>query len=224
MEGELGKWAFAEDRKVNDMKSIENETTEKSTSTEAGADGVSEKFEITVYMIREVADVDHTPTHNFAYLITDNKDAAEKFLAEFAANGTKSRDEFVRIADEHYDELHAGHDHSSGEAEPVFSFASADMAKENYFNDSHSAINNWINDAARVDGDYTAKLIEIPVSNSNGSTTTQYAVVYFEKHAEEAWYSDAFTATTQEKIDEWYKAELAKGLININRDAIDDIA
>ena len=224
---DLGKWIFVEGATENDVKSIEKETTEATTetSTETGDSALlNEKFEITVYMIREKADLDRTATHNIAYLITDNKDAAEKFLAEFVASGTKSRDEFVKMADAHYEALHAGHDHSSGEAEPVFSFASADMAKENYFNTSYKLINDWIEDAARVDGDYTATLIEIPVSNSSGSTTTQYAVVYFEKHDDRgAWYSDAFTAAAQEKMDEWYKAEIAKGLITYNWEAIDEI-
>ncbi len=227
---ELGKWVFAEDRNVNDVTSIEKETTEATTTSTTEAESgalLNEKYEITAYMLLEKADVDHTPTHNIAYLIADDKAAAEGFLAEFLANSTKSRDEFVRIADAHYDVLHASHDHAhdhaNGESEPVFSFAKVDMAKEDYFNDSYAAINSWINDAARVDGDYTAKLIEVSVSNSDGTSKTYYAAVYFEKHSAEAWYSDALAGATQQKMDEWYKAELAKGLININSEVIDDI-
>ena len=65
--------------------------------------------------------------------------------------------------------------------------------------------------------------ITITITNSDKTTTTYYAVVLFENHDVEAWYADAFAATTSKMIDDWYKAELDKKLITFNWDAIDDI-
>ena len=225
---ELADWIFSETVEEGDVKVITETSTETvketGTVTEAETREPYEIFKITAYMLIDASDLDHSLTHNMAYLISDNKAAAEQFLAAFAANTTKTREEFVRIAEEHYDALHASHDHSAEDhVEPTFSFASVDSAKEKYFNDSYGAINMWLDDAARVDGQYTESLIEIKVTGSDKTTTTYYAVVLFEKHDVEAWYADAFAGATQKKIEDWYKAELDKKLITFNWEAIDEI-
>jgi len=235
---ELGDWIFKEEAEENDVNIITEESTEvvteKSSKTEAETSDEKEtsktnkvtyeKFKITVYMLIEEPTLDKTQTHNIAYLITDDKQAAEKFFNAFIASKDKTRDKFVELADEHYDALHASHDHSDESAkEPTFSYSSVDQAKEKYFADNYKQINDWIDDKARVDGSYTEKMIEITVTNSDKTKTTYYAVVLFEGHDAEAWYADAFAGVTREKIDEWYKAELDKKLIKYNWDAIDDI-
>ncbi len=236
---ELGDWIFEETADVNDKLVVTEESTEvvtekkdsdkKESSTEEETKKESnkktyEKFKITVYMLIEQPTLDHTETHNIAYLISDNKEAAQKLLDAFKAGKDKTRDEFVRLAEEHYDALHAGHDHSDEDAkEPTFSYSKVDRAKELYFADDYDLINDWIDDDARVDGSYTEKMIEIIVTNSDKTKTTYYAVVLFEGHDVEAWYSDAFNGTVQKQIDEWYKAELDKKLITYNWNAIDDI-
>ncbi len=237
---ELGDWIFEETAQEGDVNIITEESTEvvteKKTTTEKETSKEDEtkknnkveyeKFKITVYMLIEEPTLDHAKTHNMAYLITDDKAAAEKFLNAFKSGKDKTRDEFVRLAEEHYDTLHAGHDHSDESAkEPTFSFSSVDRAKEKYFADNYQLINDWLDDANRKDNTYTEKLIEITVENNDKdkTKTTYYAVVLFEDHDVEAWYADAFTGATQKKIDDWYKAELDKKLINYNWDAIDDI-
>ncbi len=225
---ELADWIFSETVEEGDVKVITETSTETvtetGTETEAETQEPYEKFKITAYMLLEESDLDHALTHNMAYLISDNKAAAEQFLAAFKANTTKTRDEFVRIAEEHYDALHASHDHSAEDhVEPTFSFSSVDKAKEDYFAADYDAVNVWLDDAARVDGQYTESLIEISVKESDGNTKTYYAVVLFEKHDVEAWYADAFTGATQKKIEDWYKAEQDKKTVSFNWDVIDDI-
>ena len=248
---ELGEWIFDETNvpETNDVKVIEetstekvtekkpttNKTTEnateKSTSDsekETDKDGkiIYENFKITVYMITELPDLDRTKTHNIAYMISDNKEAAEAFLKAFLGSDKKDRDTFEELAQKQYDKLFEGHDHDhheEGEVDPVFSFAQADQAKEKYFADDYGAINEWIDDDARKDKDYTSELIKITITGSDKKVTTYYAAAFFESHDEPAWYVDAFAGATQKEIDDWYKAELAKKLITYNMDAIEDI-
>ncbi len=241
----LGDWIFDETERAekNDTLIIEETgtevVTEKSTSksTETATEGESETgskdgkityetYKVTVYMLVSKPDLDRANTQNIAYLISDNKAAAEAFLAEFLASGTKNRDIFEEMAKKQYDKLFEGHDHDAhkeGEKDPVFSYAKADQAKEKYFADEYNVLNEWLDDEARKDGDYTSKLIEITIENSDKTKTTYYAALFFEDHDEPAWYVDGFAGATQEKIDEWYKAELAKKLIKYNWAAIDDI-
>ena len=243
---ELGSWIFDEtnvpetgDVKVIEETSTEKVTEKKSTSTstekmteksekETDKDGkiIYENFKVTVYMITKLPDLDRNKTHNIAYMISDNKEAAEAFLAAFLGGEKKDRDTFEELAKKQYDKLFEGHDHSNhkeGEVDPVFSYAKVDQAKENYFADDYDAINKWIDDDARKDKEYTQELIKISITGSDKKITTYYAAVFFEDHDEPAWYVDAFAGATQKEIDDWYKAELAKKLITYNMDAIEDI-
>ena len=253
---ELGNWLFNETDipEVNDVKIIEETSTEavteKATTKETGTsnetatesstlkpvgseketdkDGkiIYENFKVTVYMITELPTLDFTKTHNIAYMISDNKEAAEAFLKAFIGSEKKDRDTFEELAKKQYDKLFEGHDHENhkeGEVDPVFSYAKNDQAKEKFFNDDYDALNKWLDDAARKDNEYTTELIKVSVKGSDNKTTTYYAALFFEGHDEPAWYVDAFAGATQEEIDNWYKAELAKKLISYNMDAIEDI-
>ena len=209
-------------------KETETETeTEKSTENESSTAKTYKTFKITIYMLRTESSLDTSITNNMAYLITDDQAAAEKFLEAFKKNKTHSRDEFVRIAEEHYDALHASHDHSDENAkEPTFSYASVDNAKKKYFADAYGALNLWLEDEARVDGEYIdtkEKIIKIEVTNSDKSVTTYYAVLLLEGDGEMAWYADAFAGATQKRINEWYENAIKQYPITINQDALDDI-
>ena len=178
-------------------------------------------------MLVSEPDLDRANTHNFAYLISDNKDSAQAFLDEFLASGSKSGDKFEEIAKKYYDKLFEGHDHENhkeGEKDPVFSYAQVDQGKEKYFADNYNKLNEWIDDEARKAGDNTgAKLVEMTIENSDKTKTTYYAVVLFEGADDPAWYVDGFAGATQQMIDDWYKDELDKKLIKTNPDAIADI-
>ena len=246
---ELGKWIFDETNPANvgDSKVIEetgSETaTEKATTTkkeetttatESGSekettkDGkiVYETYKVTVYLLSKAPDLDRSKTQNIAYLITDDKAAAEEFLAAFLAlkDSEKSRDKFEELAEKQNEKLHASHNHDDpNHKEPVFSYAQADQAKENFFADDYDDLNKWLDDADRKDNSWTDSLIKITVKGSDSKTTTYYAALYFEGHDEPAWYVDALQGAVQKEIDDWYQDELKKGLINYNWDAIGDI-
>lgn len=247
---ELGDWIFGETEPAekNDTLIVEEtgteivtekktteKTTEKSTEKESESGSKNnntvkntyDTYKVSVYMLVSEPDLDRANTHNFAYLISDNKDAAQAFLDEFIASSNKTGDIFEDMAQKHYDKLFEGHDHEhheEGEKDPVFSFAQVDQGKEKYFADNYNKLNEWIDDEARKAGDTTgAKLVEMTVENSDKTKTTYYAVVLFEGADDPAWYVDGFAGVVQQMIDDWYKAELEKKLITYNPDAIADI-
>ncbi len=249
-EDELGKWIF-ESAEENDVKVIEQTETEeveldKETEAETGTETETEtgeadtekedikityeKYKVTVYMLLEKPSKDETLTHNMAYLISDNKEAAEEFLKAFLASDDKSADKFVELGDAQYNKLHnvdehGDHQHEEGETEPTFSYYKVEQAKEKYFADDYNAINTWLDSADRKDGDYTNELITIEIKDSTGNVTdTYYAALVFETHDDAAWYVDAFNGTVSEEIDTWYQNELAKKLITYNWDVIGELS
>ncbi len=249
---ELGKWMF-ESAEENDVKVLEetetevvtvkkdtkaetneDESDETDSETETGKTDANgkvtyEKFSVTVYMLLEKASKDESLTHNMAYLISDNKEAAEAFLKAFLASSDKSRDKFEEFAKAEYDKLHkvdehGDHNHAEGEKEPTFSYYQVDQAKEKYFADDYNAINDWLDSADRKNGDYTSELIVVEIKDSKGKVTaTYYAALVFEEHDDAAWYVDAFNGTVNKAMDDWYKAEIDKKLITYNWDVISGI-
>jgi hypothetical protein len=224
---ELGKWLFEETAEENAVKVIEEtgtatETTakeEKETEESDDSDKTYQTFKITVYMVLKEADLNRANTHNMAYLIADNKEAAEKLLKEFAALQTKSGEKFQELAEAHYEVLHSGHDHSDENAtEPVFSYSNVEQAPELYFAESYGALNEWLDAEERKAGDYTDKLIEITVDK-----TTYYCALYFDGQDDPTWHVNAFNSVLSEDIDAWYQGELDKKLITVNTAAIADI-
>ncbi len=194
----------------------ESETDSDEETTTAGTTTITyEKFEITVYMLTEKPSMDKTLTHNLAYMISDNKEAAEKFLADFLASSEKTGEKFEELAQKQYDALHGvdehgDHNHEEGETEPIFSYSRDERAKEKYFADDYNAINEWVDNADRKAGDYTDKLIEIKIESGSGdslTTTTYYAAVLFEGHDLEAWHSDALAGVVAEDIEKWFEEQ-----------------
>ena len=239
---DVGKWMF-ESASVNDCyvydetstetvtiteKATEenNETEdEDSTGEETTTEGTTsityEKYSVTVYMLTKAPDKDNALTHNLTYLISDNKEAAAKFMAEFLALTEKTGEKFEEIAEKYYNELHGidedgEHNHGEDGAEPIFSYSRVERVKEKYFADDYNAINDWIDNADRKAGDYTDKLIEIKVESGSGDNkteTTYYVAVLFEAHDLEAWHADALAGVVAEDIDKWYK-EAKKSVIH----------
>jgi hypothetical protein len=148
-----------------------------------------------------------------AYIVSNNKEAAQAFLASFKASTTKDRDVFYDLAEKQAEKLSEHHkaEHDSADknhTEPTFYYDSVEKAKDEYFNASYSAINDWLDTVALTDGKYTEELIEITVDKQ-----TYYAVVFFEKYNDIAWYVDAYDGYIAQEVDEWYKAELKKNNI-----------
>ena len=239
---EVGKWMF-ESASVNDCRvydetstetvtitekaTAENNETEdedstgEETTTEGTTSITYEKYSVTVYMLTKAPDKDNALTHNLTYLISDNKEAAAKFMAEFLALTEKTGEKFEEIAEKYYNELHGidedgEHNHGEDGAEPIFSYSRVERVKEKYFADDYNAINDWIDNADRKAGDYTDKLIEIKVESGSGDNkteTTYYVAVLFEAHDLEAWHADALAGVVSEDIEKWYK-EAKKSVIH----------
>lgn len=238
-EDEFGKWVFEETAETYDIYVETEEGTELATTAkktdgdteettesdevETNEDGkiVYEKYTITVYMLLTKPSMDYEPTHNFAYLISDQKEAVEKFLAEYIKSEKKDGKTFVDIAEQFTPE----HDHGEEDhSEPVYSYSQVERAKEKYFNDSYNLINDWIEAEERKAGDYTDKIIEVTVKSSDGKTETKYyAVVLFEDHDKEAWYADAFNGALQDAIDDWYENAKKNNPVIPNNDVIDGL-
>ncbi len=226
----------------NDKKETSKETGTEGSATEADTEEEVEtdskgnivhrydKYKVTVYMLLEKPSMDVSFTHNMAYLITDNKESAEAFLKAFLASNEKTRDNFEKLAKAEYDKLHkvdehGDHNHAEGETEPTFSYAKVDQAKEKYFATSYDALNTWLDDDKRVAGEYTSELITVEVENNDAdkTKTKYYAVLLYEDQDDPAWYVDAFNATVQKDIDDWYEVEIKKPTVTYNFDAIDAV-
>ncbi len=207
----------ATETKAETETGSEEETTSKPAETKPAVK-TYKKFSVTVYMLTKAPDRDYAETHNLAYLITDNKAAAEKFMTAFLASN-KSADKFEELAEKYYNELHGidedgEHNHDENEAEPVFSYSRDERVKEKYFADDYDAINQWLDSADRKAGEYTEKLIEIKIDETDSSgkktTKTYYAAVLFEGHDLKAWHADALSGVIAENVEEWYEEESKK--------------
>ncbi|MGM9644708.1 MAG: hypothetical protein ACI3X1_06440 [Eubacteriales bacterium] len=243
-EEDFGKWVFEETAETYDIYVDEEEGTELATTatkseadeeestetqkpslveTETTEDGkiVYEKYTVTVYMLLTKPSMDYELTHNFAYLISDQKDAVEKFLAEYIKSEKKDGEAFVDLAKNFTPE----HDHTEEDHdEPVYNYSQVERAKEKYFNESYQLINDWIDAEERKAGDYTDKIIEVTVKSSDGKTETKYyAAVLFEDHDKEAWYADAFNGALQDSINDWYEEAKKTYPVKPNNDVIDGL-
>ncbi len=206
----------------------ETETEKESGTTSSGSASIVTKtyetFKITAYMLLSKPHYDTNPTHHIAYVISDNKTAAQAFLDAFNASSDKTADGFEALAKEHYDKMFANHDHSThaeGE-EPTFSYAQVENAKENYFADDFSAYNDWFTVDTRKSGDVVAELIAATsINTSTNKAVTYYAVLFYEDISDAAWYVDALSGAADEKINAWYLAE--RSLVQYNMDAIGKI-
>ena len=243
-EDEFGKWVFEETAETYDIYVETEEGTELVTTAKKPAadeeetttgkpsleepetteDGkiVYEKYTITVYMLLTKPSMDYSLTHNISYLISDQKNAVEKFLAEYIKSEKKDGEAFVDLAKKFTPE----HDHTEEDHdEPMYSYSQVERAKEKYFNDSYSLINDWIDAEERKAGDYTDKIIEVTVKSNDGKTETKYyAVVLFEGQDKEAWYVDAFNGALQDSIDTWYEDAKKNYPVIPNNDVIDGLS
>lgn len=204
----------------------DSETETGSSSSSSSSAKVYKTFKVTVYMVRNHKALDMTFAQSFGYMVTTDKAAAESFLKTFNAlkDEEKTRDKFYDIADAYYEKHYANHVHTDDEKheDPVYSYDKVDNAKEKYFNNTYSKVNKWLDDDARVEGEYTNEYIEV-TTGSGDSKVTYYFVVYFEKHGTACWYYDVFADLTQKLIDDWYDAELKANPVEVNENAFGDI-
>ena len=216
----------SETKKPSKAADTESDSETETGSSSSSSAKVYKTFKVTVYMVRNHRGLDMTFAQSFGYMVTTDKAAAESFLKTFNAlkDEEKTRDKFYDIADAYYEKHYANHVHTDDEKheDPVYSYDKVDNAKEKYFNDTYSKVNKWLDDDARVEGEYTNEYIEV-TTGSGDSKVTYYFVVYFEKHGTHSWYYDVFADLTQELINEWYDAELKANPVDVNENAFGDI-
>ena len=136
-ETESKKPTSTETESNKSSKAAESESeseSESETKTESTTTKTYKTFKITVYMVRNHRGLDMENTHNFAYLITDDKTAVESFLNEFNAlgEGEQTRDKFYDVADKYYEDKYANHVHSDDDdhVDPIFTYNKIDKANK----------------------------------------------------------------------------------------------
>ena len=236
---ELYDWLFGETpAEESDVKVIEKvetstkkeetkvETESESESAEAESESaqatvaVDETFTITVYYVNRANGLDKTLTHDFAYLVVDDKAVAEDFIASFKA-GELTGDRFVELAGEKYNAIHSADDHEHSDSE-MFEYNSFEKQGEGVFNATYAVLNEWI-EADGIADNSVSDVLEIKVDD----TTTQYGVLYFAKHNSELWYATAYNTVVSEQFETWYddtlKAMKDNGSYVVDNAVISDI-
>ena len=196
-----------------------NDGTESETETKSSTPGIKtyDTYKVTVYFVFDPAHIDTELTHSFSYLVTDNKDVLTKFIEKFNANETKDMAAFVDVAEAYYDEIHSSEDHEHKDDE-MFAFDKLEKQAANYFSANYSSLNDWVEDAARKNGDLS-EIIEITIKETDPTTKkettkTQYAVLFFQEHNGETWYESAKTGKVNEKVEAWYEQQLIDNPVN----------
>ena len=209
-----------------------SETESESSSESESASGTTtsgvntyESYKVTVYFVMDPMHYDTELTHNFSYLISNDKDAITKFIENFNANETKDVDAFIEIAGKMYDDIHASEEHEHSDDE-VFSYNTIEKSAAGAFTDNYKKLDQWIEDANRQDNTLS-DIIEIKITSTDSTTnkvTTkiQYGVLFFQDHAGETWYESAKSGLVGEWVNEWYEKEQKENGVKFT-DAINQI-
>ena len=234
-ETESKKPSTTESESKGSSKAAETESdseTETGSSTSTSTK-IYKTFKTTVYMVLRPSDLDRVNTHNFGYVITNDKAAAEKILSDFKAvdEADRSRDKFKEMAEAYYNKHFADHEHTDEEhVEPVFVYDAVRQGKAGYFASAYGSdfkkFDTWLDSSDRgkdgEKGEIMPEYVELTVGTGDNKQT-YYAVIYFERHHSQAWMVDAYADITQDYINDWYEGEIKKDLIDFNESAFDDI-
>lgn len=184
-------------------------SSESASGTTTNSANTYESYKVTVYFVMEPMHFDTELTHNFSYLISNDKDAITKFIENFKANETKDVDAFIEIAGKMYDDIHASEEHEHSDDE-VFSYDIIEKSAAGAFTSNYKKLNDWVEDAKRVNNELS-DIIEIKITSTGSdnkvTTKIQYGVIFFQDHAGETWYESAKTGLIGEWVDEWYAKE-----------------
>lgn len=223
-------WLFEEDASEGDVKIFEETgtETEKETTTTTKKEAETEKatssdkkepkkyntYEVTATYVYRANGLNNELTHNFAYLVSDDKQVIFNFIKAFNAGETKTLDSFYELAEKTYKDIHASENHEH-KADEMFEFNKLEKQPAGAFGSSYAKLNEWIEDEARKDGELSDRIeLTIVSSNSSTSTTTtttkQYAVLFFEKHNVPTWQAYGQAGAVETDFEEWYEAECDK--------------
>ena len=217
-----------------DIESSETDSDESESESETETDKKDNNtkkyktYKVTVYYVIDPMHYDTEKTHDFAYLISDEKNNVFDVSKAFGALTEKTLDLFVEKAEDKYNAIHESADHQHKDDE-IFAFRKLEKQAAGWFVTNGSAsykdLDSWIESADRKNGDvsdiFTLKIVS---TDSAGKTTTstQYAFVFFAQHNEETWYVTAFDGAVSENFNEWYEAWLKENTLKVD-DAINNI-
>ena len=187
----------------------ESGTKAESTTTNSSVN-TYDSYKVTVYYVMEPMHFETALTHNFSYLISNDKDAITKFIENFNANEKKDVDAFIEIADKISADLHSGEDHEHSDDE-MFNYDILEKSAAGAFTTNYKKLNDWI-EAADRQNNTLSDIIEIKITSTDSTTNkvttkTQYGVIFFKDHAGETWYESAKSGLVNQWIDEWYANE-----------------
>lgn len=188
-------------------------TTNSSSSSSSSTKKTYEVTNVTIYYVLSPSSINTDKTHDFGYIVSSDKKSLEVFvnkLNEAIKSGDMTKEKFVEIAEELKGELES--------ETTTFEYNFGEKQAEGVFNEKYKALNEWLEDDARVDGE-VSDILTIKVDDK----TTNYAVIFFEDHNVETWYAAAYSGVVSEKFDEWYEAELKENPLTINTDALEKI-
>ena len=219
-EGDCSYFVETETKEETTKKTKEvEETTEGATSGSSSSSSTStakktyEVTNVTIYYVLSPSSINTDKTHDFGYIVSSDKKSLETFvqkLNEAIKSGKMSKEKFVEIAEALKGELSSDI--------TTFEYNSGEKQAEGVFKDTYKAMNEWLEDDARKDGDIS-DILTIEVD----SKTTNYAVLFFEGHNDATWYVSAYAGVVSEKFDEWYEAELKAKPLTFNTDALEKI-
>lgn len=220
-----------------ETESVETESGSEEVETEKapalsvtikddGKTAVYPTYTATAYYVVRANGINTELTHNFAYLVSHDKELLEKFIAEFN-KGDKTLDKFMEAAavvEEEYNAHHAEEDHEHSGNE-IFEYNKLEDQPNEAFNSTYKVLNEWVEAGDRTDKS-VSEIIEIAVD----STNTQYGVLFFENHGFETWYSVALNGDGEtvegllsEQLSDWYEEACKTNPIKINAKAVQNI-
>ena len=199
VEDKFSEWAFAADRKVNDIKNIED--GDGADGAEIDTSKTLNKFTAEVSMITKTAYRDETISRDIAYMLFTKEDMAKKAVEALKATNDLTKDKFLKAAEDENNK------------------ADAYSAFEDYFigNMQSDDFDNWFLSAK------AGEITQTPIQMSNGS----FMVAYYIGEGElKAWentvkgviYKDDYKAY-EDRMNEDYLSSIV-----VNNSVIDGIS
>lgn len=229
---EVDEWLFNDENpaKVGDVKVVEETGTktetvkEDETEVETGAEGEKantityDTYTVTVYYVVKANGLDESLTKNYAYLISNNKEAFDAFVESIKAESALDGKKFKEMADEAYEKLHDSHDHDAeGFVEPIFGAEYVEKAADKYFLTDYDAMNKYL-DAGDLKDNTLSDVMTIEIKDE-----TYYAIVYFENYSDMVWYAQAYSNVISENYTEWYEAHAKEYALKFNDKALSSL-
>ncbi|MBQ9749893.1 MAG: hypothetical protein IJV87_04825 [Clostridia bacterium] len=215
-EGDCSYFVETETKEETTKTTKEVEETTEGTTSSSSSSTAKKTYEvtnITIYYVLSPSSINMDATHDFGYLVSSDMESLETFVSrlnEAIKSGDMTKEKFVEIAEALKGELSSDI--------TTFEYNSGEKQAEGVFKDTYKAMNEWLEDDARKDGD-VSDILTINVD----SKTTNYAVLFFEGHNDATWYVAAYAGVVSEKFDEWYEAELKAKPLTFNTDALEKI-